>query len=124
HRAGVSGADEAGELALERGHLGTLRDPAAQDDPASGRGLSLAHQGFGDRNHAATVAFARHHSTSRARPSSSPTRARNPSKRSASETSARRRGTGFTLRSGPYSGRSVEPIAASSAAARSFRLVS
>ena len=52
-RAGVLGADEVRELALERGDLGALRDPAAQDDAAGGRGLPLVHQGFDDRDHAA-----------------------------------------------------------------------
>ena len=57
-------------------------------------------------------------------PSARLIRAANPSRSFATRTSARRRGTGLTLRSGPYSGLRFEPITASSAAARSFRLVS
>ena len=43
-----------------------------------------------------------HHATSRLSPSSSDTRALNPSKRSALAVSASLRETGFTLRAGPY----------------------
>src|SRR5262249_54081838 len=112
------------ELALECGNLRALGDPAAQDGAAGGRHLPLVHHGFDDRDHAATVAFARHHSTSRASPSRRSTCARKPRTRSAFVVSARRRGTGLTLRSGPYSGRRVELIVASNASASSLRLVS
>src|SRR5262249_8533066 len=124
HRTAVLGTDEGRKLPLEGGHLGALRDPAAQDGAAGGRHLPLVHLGVDDRDHAATVAFARHHSTRRLSPSRRSTCARKPKRRSAFVVSARRRGTGLTLRSGPYSGRRVEFIVASSASASPLRLVS
>ena len=67
---------------------------------------------------------ARHHFTSRDSPSSSVTDAEKPSMLFAFSVEASRLGTGFTLRSGPYSGATRTPITRPSAAARSLRLVS
>ncbi len=121
-----------GELLLERRDLGPLGDPARQDDALRGVGLGLAHHRLGDRQHrqrrrswrhrlGAIVAHA--HATSR-RGRAGPRRGRSSPRSRAGhgprDVSARRRGTGLTERSGPYSGARSEPITTQSAAASSF----
>src|SRR6187200_892782 len=128
HGAGVSRADGFREFPLERGDLGPLRDPTGEDHTPRRLGFALVEQWTRDRNRRRSrqtrTRSARHHFTSRDSPSSSVTDAERPSMLFAFSVEASRLGTGFTLRSGPYSGATRTPIARPSAAARSLRLVS
>src|SRR5512135_153349 len=57
--AGVPGADNFGELALEGGDLRPLGDPAGQDRPTGRLGLALIHPGAGDRDHSRRIGHGR-----------------------------------------------------------------
>ncbi len=112
HGAGVGRADEGRELLLEGRNLRPLRDPAAQDDAARGVRLALVHDGADDRDHAgrlglgclppvdqAPQAFLEIDLGAEAEHAARPSWCR-PGAAS----------TGFTLRSGPYSGFRSEPM--------------
>src|SRR5665213_717161 len=118
------GANKFSEFLFERRDFGTLRDPAAQNNARRGVCFAFIHHGLDDGNHEMLFLFSRHQETRRCKPSSRPTVDLNPSLSSALVTSASRRETGLTFRSGPYSGTRFDPITRSNAVASSLRLVS
>src|SRR5208337_4861729 len=127
----VAGTHVVCHRLFERLHARALREPSAGDHLADSFHLFLPQHRLRDGNHGeyschclAAIACFRH-STRRRRPSSRPTRARNPSSSAAFETSASRRGTGFTARSGRNSGStSVRPVTRSRASRRPRSVVS
>src|SRR5208337_2830724 len=107
---GVAGTCVGRHSLFERLHTRALREPSAGNYLANSLHFLLSEDWLRNGNHreyschcwAAIARF--RHSTSRRSPSSRPMRARNPSFSAAFETSASRRGTGFTARSGRNSG--------------------
>ena len=116
----------AAKLASKRRDLRALRQPAGEHDLSGGVGLLLADQGLGDRDHAA--ASGKHGLGTPPGDELGDAllegmrRPRSRSGRGAFETSARRRGTGFTARSACARGTSCGwPMTRQSWRARSSR---
>src|SRR5262245_4761514 len=101
--AGIIRPNAGSKLAFECSHFMSLGNPAGEQGSSDRLRFRFTNPGPGNRNHALLLSSF-HHSSNRRSPSSNPTRASKPSMRRALLTSASRRGTGLTLRSGPYSG--------------------
>src|SRR6185295_15998404 len=127
--AGVRRTDVLGELTLEGRHFRSLREPATAKRPGDRFDLPIVHKWRGNgnprrdrrRHHRTHPILAHcsscHQATSVLRPSIKLIDGWYPINCCAWLMSARRRGTGFTLRSGACSGVSVESIAASNCSA-------
>src|ERR1700759_5732328 len=87
-----------------------LRDPATQNDASRRVCFATVHHWLDDWNHETLFLFSRHQETKRRKPSSNSTVDLKPSLSCALVISASRRETGWTLRSGPYSGAKFDPI--------------
>src|SRR5690606_28581 len=134
-RTRMRGPDLPRELGFETGDLLALGEPAGENDGARGVGFGGPDQGLRDRDHAGILSgrtacapaalWPRHQSTRSFRPAASGTVASKPISRCAAETSASRRRTGLTARSGACWGvRSGRPMARDRERASSTRLVS
>src|SRR5207237_5169722 len=107
-RDGVWSADVGGDRILEPLDARALGEPAREDRLSGGPSLLGTRAGACDRDHdrapSGVALSERLHSTSRSSPTSRLTDARKPIRSAACSTAAWRRLTGFTLRTGSWTG--------------------